>query len=68
MEGNSIEGNSIEGNSMWMRSNFDGKIERYSKDLVSPGALSRQARTVEFDYGSQRVTARNGDILIFMPR
>lgn len=59
---------SLEGDSMWMRSNFDGRIERYSKNLVAAGNVSPQGHAVEFDYGSQRVSARDGDILIFIPR
>jgi hypothetical protein len=57
-----------DGNSLLMHANFDGYIERYSGNLAVKGDLAPQGRPVNLHFGQQKIAAKRGEVLMFMPR
>lgn len=57
-----------DGNSLLMHANFDGYIERYSGNLALKSAPALHGGQMELRYGQQRIVAKRGEVLMFMPR
>ena len=57
-----------DGDSLLMHANFDGYVERYSGNLALKATAVPAGGPVEIQYGKQRVMAKKGEVLVFMPR